>query len=277
MAARMTTPHQLTTRAARNGKASGKQQVEPARRRDRLSPSYRTVAFLVLPFVSSVTRQKWSGWEYLPQEGGFVAAPNHISYFDPFSVAHFLYKGGCVPYFLGKEELFRVPVIGPLLVASGQVPVYRKTGRAVDAYRAAVEGVDAGKCVVVFPEGTLTRDPDLWPMVGKTGAARIALQTRKPVIPIAHWGDQRIIPTYGKGIHLLARHTISVTAGPPVDLDDLYERPLDAVTLKEATDRIMARVTGLLEGLRDEVAPTVRHDPKRMGQPDIGNFKKGRR
>ena len=231
----------------------------------------------VLPFVTATTRPEWSGWEHLPPEGGFVAAPNHLSYFDPFSVAHFLYKGGCAPYFLGKEEVFRVPVIGPLLLASGQVPVYRKTGRAVDAYRAAVQGVEGGKCIVVFPEGTLTRDPDLWPMVGKTGAARVALETRKPVIPIAHWGDQKIMPTYGKGIHLIPRHRIQVAAGPAVDLDDLYRRPIDVGTLKEATDRIMARITGLLEGLRGEVAPTVRHDPKRLGQSDIGNFKKDRR
>ena len=84
---------------------------------------------MVLPFVKATTRQEWSGWENLPTEGGFVAAPNHISYFDPFSVSHFLYASGCEPYFLGKEEVFRVPVFGRLLVASGQVPVYRKTGR----------------------------------------------------------------------------------------------------------------------------------------------------
>jgi 1-acyl-sn-glycerol-3-phosphate acyltransferase len=251
--------------------------VEPARPRGRRNPAYRTAAALVLPFVTTVTRHQWSGWENLPKEGGFVAAPNHISYFDPFAIAHFLYASGCEPYFLGKEEVFRIPVIGPLLVASGQVPVYRKTGRAADAYRAAVEGVENGKCVVVFPEGTLTRDPDLWPMVGKTGAARIALQTHKPVIPIAHWGAHQVMPTYGKGIHLFPRHTMRVTAGPAVDLTDLYDRPLDSPTLKIATERIMVQITDLLEGIRGGHAPAIRHDPRRSGQPDIGNFKRGKR
>ena len=251
--------------------------VEPVRLRGRRNPAYRTAAALVLPFVSVTTRHEWTGWENLPRDGGFVAAPNHLSYFDPFAIAHFLYASGCNPYFLGKEEVFRIPVLGPLLVASGQVPVYRKTGRAVDAYRAAVQGVEDGKCIVVFPEGTLTRDPDLWPMVGKTGAARIALQTHKPVVPIAHWGAQEVMPTYGKGIHLFPRHTMRVTAGPAVDLSDLYDRPLDTPTLKLATERIMVRITDLLEGIRGGHAPAIRHDPRRAGQSDIGNFKKERR
>ena len=251
--------------------------MEPARPHGRRNPAYRTAAAIVLPFVTAVTKHAWSGWENLPKEGGFVAAPNHISYFDPFSISHFLYSAGCEPYFLGKEEVFRVPVFGRLLVASGQVPVYRKTGRAADAYRAAVEGVENGKCIVVFPEGTLTRDPDLWPMVGKTGAARIALQTRKPVIPIAQWGSQEVIPTYGRGMHLFPRCTMRVTAGPAVDLEDLYDRPLDTPTLKIATERIMVQITDLLEGIRGGQAPAIRHDPRRSGEPDTGNFKKGRR
>lgn len=248
--------------------------MEPARTRGRRNPAYRAAVAMVLPIVNVTTTHEWTGWEHLPKDGGFIAAPNHISYFDPFTISHYLYKSGCEPYFLGKEEVFRIPFFGRLLKASGQVPVYRKTGRAVDAYRAAVGGVEAGKCVVVFPEGTLTRDPDLWPMVGKTGAARVALQTRRPIVPMAHWGGQEIIATYGKGIHLVPRHRMEVTAGPAVDLTDLYDCPIEGAVLREATGRIMTAITGLLEGIRHESAPTVRHDPRRAGQPDIGNFKK---
>jgi len=264
----MTTP-----RTPRPGRREA-QLVEPARPRGPLTPAYRTAAAMVLSIVNTTTRQEWRGWEHLPATGGFVAAPNHISYFDPFTVAHYLYKAGCAPYFLGKEEVFRMPVFGRLLHASGQVPVYRKSGRAVDAYRAAVAGVEAGKCIVIYPEGTLTRDPDLWPMVAKTGAARVALQTRRPVIPIAHWGGQEILPTYGRGIHLVPRHTVQVAAGPEVDLEDLYARPLDGPTLREASSRIMARITALLEEIRGATAPVVRHDPRVAGEREIGNFKK---
>jgi 1-acyl-sn-glycerol-3-phosphate acyltransferase len=114
-------------------------------------------------------------------------------------------------------------------------------------------------------------------MVGKTGAARIALQTRKPVVPLAHWGAQEVIPTYGKGIHLFPRRTMRVTAGPAVDLSDLYDRPIDSPTLKIATERIMVEITDLLEGIRGGHAPAIRHDPRQAGEPDIGNFKKGKR
>jgi hypothetical protein len=68
-----------------------------------------------------------------------------------------------------------------------------------------------------------------------------------------------------------------VTAGPAVDLDDLYDRPLDTPTLKTATERIMVQITDLLEGIRGGTAPAIRHDPRQSGEPDTGNFKKGRR
>lgn len=229
------------------------------------------------PFLILATKRDWRGWENLPAEGGFVAAPNHVSHFDPLPVAHYLFDAGCPPYFLGKEEVFRVPVLGRLLRAAGQVPVYRRTGRAVDAYRAAVEGVEQGKCVVIFPEGTITRDPDLWPMVGKTGAARVALETRRPVVPIAHWGSQEVIPPYARKLRLLPRKVMHVAAGPPVDLADLYDRPLDGATLREATSRIVAAITVLLEELRGETAPAIRFNPRLHGLPETGNFKRGRR
>ncbi len=245
--------------------------VTPVRPRGRLSTAYRIVVVLVRPFMVLATKRDWRGWEHLPREGGFVVTPNHISPLDPFCVAHYLFDAGCPPHFLGKEEVFRIPLLGRLLEAAGQIPVCRTTGRAGDAYRAAVEGVERGKCVVMFPEGTLTRDPDLWPMTGKTGAARVALETRRPLIPLAHWGAHQVIAPYGKWAHVLPRRTMRVLAGPAVDLDDLYGRPLDADTLHEATMRITAATTHLLEQLRGEAAPIERYDPRAHGDPETGN------
>jgi 1-acyl-sn-glycerol-3-phosphate acyltransferase len=152
--------------------------------------------------------------------------------------------------------------------------VYRNTGRAADAFRAAVGAVESGKCVGVYPEGTLTRDPGLWPMVGKTGAARIALTTRCPVIPVAQWGPQEILAPYSKRPHLFPRKTMHVLAGPPVDLSDLHDHPLDAAVLREATARIMAAITALLVELRGEPAPAERFDSRKHGLPETGNFHK---
>jgi len=236
-----------------------------------LPAAYKFIVLWLRPLLRVLTRRRWLGQDNLPRAGGFVAAPNHVSYYDPFVVALFLYDSGRPPFFLGKEAVFRIPVFGKLVGWSGQIPVYRGTGRAADAYRAAVAAVDAGKTVVVFPEGTLTRDPQGWPMTGKTGAARIALQTGKPLIPIAQWGAQEVLPTYATKPRFFPKKTVTAVAGPPVDLDDLRVRPIDAALLREATDRVMSAITALLEELRGEQAPPERFDPRSAGVPETGN------
>ena len=190
---------------------------------------------------------------------------NHVSHIDVFTFGHFLNDHGIVPHFLGKVEVFSLPVIGSIVRAAEQIPVYRETGQAVDAYRAAVAAIREGKCVALYPEGTLTRQPELWPMRAKTGAARIALETQCPVIPIAQWGPQGILAPYGHRPSLLPRHTIKVRAGEPVDLEDLYGQPVTAEVLADASERIMAAVTRELEVLRGELAPSGRFDPRAEG------------
>lgn len=225
-------------------------------------PAYRFVVSVVRPLLMSLTRRDWKGMENLPRDQGFVAVSNHISHIDVFSFGHFLNDAGIVPHFLGKIEVFRIPVVGSIVRAADQIPVYRETGQAADAYRAAVEAIADGKCIAIYPEGTLTREPGLWPMRGKTGAARIALETGCPVIPIAQWGAQEVLPPYGHRPSLAARHTMQVTAGKPVDLSDLMGRPVAREVLAEATERIMAALTSELEILRGEDAPERRFDPR---------------
>jgi 1-acyl-sn-glycerol-3-phosphate acyltransferase len=213
------------------------------------------MAGIVRPLLFAVTRRDWHGAENLPREGGFIVAANHLTNADPFTFAHFLYDNGVAPRILGKASLFTVPVVGYILRASGQVPVYRNTAQAGESLRSAFAALREGECVAIYPEGTLTRDPDLWPMTAKTGVARLALTTRLPVIPVAQWGAHRLLGRYSKVPHLFPRKRITVVAGPPVDLADLYDRPMDAATLREATDRVMADVTRMLEEIRGEKAP----------------------
>jgi 1-acyl-sn-glycerol-3-phosphate acyltransferase len=234
----------------------------------RSNRAYRIVARLVRPLLFAVTRPDWHGAEHLPTDRGFIAAANHMTNVDPLTFAHYLYDSGAAPRILAKSSLFGIPVVGPVLTATGQIPVYRNTAKAGDSLRAAVEAIEAGECVAVFPEGTLTRDPDLWPMVGKTGVARLALTTRAPVIPIAQWGAQDLLGRYQKVLKPFPRKKVTVVAGPPVRLDDLYGRPLDAATLREATERVMAAITTLLEGIRGGQAPAVRFDVRR--RPSAG-------
>ncbi|MBM6400480.1 lysophospholipid acyltransferase family protein [Phycicoccus sonneratiae] len=231
---------------------------------------YRFAIAVLRPLFRVLTRRDWSGAEHLPTEGGWVVCPNHVSHVDPLAFAHFLVDHGRSPRFLGKNEVFRVPFVGAVLRSADQIPVYRESGRAADAYRAAVEAVRADKCVAIYPEGTLTRDPDLWPMRGKTGAARVALETRCPVVPVAVWGPEQLLPPYAKRPRPFPRKVMHVRAGAPVDLEDLHGLPVTTEVLAEATARIMAAITAELEVLRGERAPTVRFDPRRAGVTPTG-------
>ena len=130
---------------------------------------------------------------------------------------------------------------------------------AAAAVEAAVDAARSGECVIVYPEGTITKDPDLWPMAAKTGAARIALTAGVPVIPMAHWGAQDVMGPYRKEFKAFPRKTMHVLIGAPVDLDDLRtDGEPDAEALREATDRVMSAITVLLRDVRKEQEQTSR-------------------
>jgi 1-acyl-sn-glycerol-3-phosphate acyltransferase len=239
--------------------------------RRRIGPWYRLAVIVLRPVLTALTRRNWQGAENLPVGVGFVVVVNHISHVDPFTFAHFMYDHGHLPRFLTKEAVFRVPFIGRVVSGAQQIPVYRETADAAASYAAAVAAVRRGECVAIYPEGTLTRDPDLWPMRGKTGAARIALATGCPVIPVAQWGAQRILPPYHHRPRLWPRHDIDVRAGRPVDLRRFGGAEVTADVLKQATDQVMADLTGLVEQIRGERAPAERWDPRENGQSVTGN------
>lgn len=241
----------------------------------RSGASYRFAAAILRPLLTVLTKRDWAGTEHLPADRGFVACPNHISYADPFTVAHFLHDQGIPPRFLAKEVVFRTPIAGRIVAGAGQIPVYRETKDAGKALVAAVDAVRRGECVVIYPESTLTRDPGLWPMAGKTGAARVALMTGCPVIPIAQWGPQQLLPPYRKRPHLVPRPMIRIRAGAPVDLSAFAGRPLDVETLRGATTAILDDMTTLLAQIRGEQAPAQRWDPKDHDLPRTGNPKRG--
>lgn len=217
-----------------------------------------------------LTRREWRGGEHIPRSGGCVVAANHVSEFDPLSAAHFVYDNGRLPRFLGKVEVFKVPLLGRILRSAGQIPVSRQTRDASKAFSAAVDAVDSGRCVIVYPEGTISRDPGLWPMVGKTGAARIALSTGCPLVPVAQWGPQEVLRPYDWRPRLFPRKLMQVRAGPPVDLEDLAAEPITPELLVVATERVMAAIARLLEEIRGERAPLTRFDPRAEGVTRTG-------
>ncbi|MGW1199079.1 lysophospholipid acyltransferase family protein [Streptomyces sp. NPDC002536] len=233
--------------------------------RRRIGFWYRLAAVLAKPPLVVLFKRDWRGMEHIPADGGFITAVNHNSYLDPLSYAHYQYNTGRVPRFLAKAALFRGSFVGAILRGTGQIPVYRESADAATAFRNAVDAINKGECVAFYPEGTLTRDPDMWPMEGKTGAARVALLTRAPVIPVAQWGANEAMPPYAKEkkLRLFPRKTLKVLAGPPVDLSAFYGQEPTAEVLRAATDKIMAAITELLAELRDEPVPAEPYNHKK--------------
>jgi 1-acyl-sn-glycerol-3-phosphate acyltransferase len=228
----------------------------------RYSPGWRLFTRIILhPLLRLLMRNRWAGKENIPKTGGIILAPNHLSYADWGTIALFSDSyAHRYPVFMIKSPVFGVKFIGALLTKVGQLPVYRGRGDAGLVLKAAEQALAAGACVIVYPEGTASRDPDLWPMVGKTGAARLALTTGAPVIPIAHWGAQEILPYGTKKPHLFPRKTVRMAAGPPVDLSAYAGQRLGASTLRAATADIMADITGLLSWIRQETPPAAPWD-----------------
>jgi 1-acyl-sn-glycerol-3-phosphate acyltransferase len=216
---------------------------------------FRLVITAVRPFATLLLKRQWSGAEHLPADRGFIAVSNHLSYVDPLTFGHYLYNNGHPPRFLAKHELFQLPVIGRILKSGDQIPVYRGTSQAKESLNYAQEVLARGDMIAMFPEGTLTRDPDLWPMVARTGAARLALESGAPVIPVAQWGAHLLLPPYSKKPDLFPRKPMTVVAGPAIDLDDLRGKPLDTELLRIATDRIMDTLTTMIGEIRGETPP----------------------
>jgi 1-acyl-sn-glycerol-3-phosphate acyltransferase len=231
---------------------------------------------LAVPIVKTAllatTKRTWIDGEKIPATGGCILVFNHVSHVDPLTAAHIVYDHGRLPRYLAKSGLFKNRALGYFLRAAGQIPVERLSKNAIGAFDAAVQAVRAGECVVVYPEGTLTRDPDLWPMAGKSGAARIALETGAPVIPIGQWGAHNLLYPYAKKPRLFPRTRITMKVGDPVPLDDLAAvQPRTLAVINQATARIMSALTAVVEDLRQEKAPVERFDPRKSGVRQTGN------
>lgn len=184
-----------------------------------------------------------------------LVASNHLSFADPIAVTLFTLVAGRVPRFFAKAELWDTPVVRRVMASGRHIAVHRGKASALDAYRDGVESVRAGECLVVFPEGGFTERSDGWPSKGKTGLARMALTTGAPVVPLACWGTQELLPTGERIPRVRPRPTLHLVAGPPVDLSDLVCARPTASQLREATERIMSAITELLAHARGHTPP----------------------
>jgi 1-acyl-sn-glycerol-3-phosphate acyltransferase len=202
-------------------------------------------------------RSRFEGLEHIPAEGGALIVANHVSHLDPVFTGLIVHRARRVPRFMAKHSLWRTPVLGQALRGSGQIAVYRDSADAQQSLRDGARALDEGKVVIIYPEGTITRDPDGWPMHSRTGVARLALTTDVPVLPVVHSGTREVFDGYNKRFRPLPRKAIVIRCGSPVDLSAYRGRPVDAPLLREVTDLIMGEVRDLLAEVRGETAPAA--------------------
>ena len=222
---------------------------------------WRVIAFLVLPIFGAMVKLRIREGSKLPASGPFILSPNHYSEIDPIVMGVVVWKLRRTPRFLAKASLFRVPALGWLMRFTGQIPVERDAPAQLgQPLQAAKLLTDRNQGVIVYPEGTLTKDSDLWPMRGKSGAVRMALEQNIPLYPAAHWGTQHWMGRYAKKIRFFPRTTIDAVVGEPFDLSEYQGKPLTRELLQEATDQLMQEIARLAGSLRGETPPAILHD-----------------
>jgi 1-acyl-sn-glycerol-3-phosphate acyltransferase len=214
----------------------------------RPEPWFRFAEWTLRPPAQLWFNWRFEGREDIPREGPVLVACNHISYFDPIAHGLMMVKAGRRPRFLAKKELYENWFLRHLLQGARQIPVERGTGSSAPV-EAARRALREGEAVMIYPEATITRNPDSTPMQGKTGVARLTLSTDVPVLPMAVWGSQHVWQREGMGSVGFGR-PIWVKAGVPVDFSDFAGQQDDPAVLRKVTDQVMDELTQLVNDLR---------------------------
>lgn len=219
---------------------------------------------LLYPLTVLLGRRRYAGAARIPQTGAALLVANHISHVDPIFDAVYVRKTGRLPHVLAKASLWKIPVVGRVLAGTGQIPVERGNGAGQKALEPATKVLEAGQVVLIYPEGTVTKDPHGWPMRPRPGVAALALSGDFPVIPIAHWGSHEVYSSYSKGrkFRPLPRKDVHVVAGEPIDLSEWRGRPIDNRAIRDVSYLIMERIRDMVAVLRDEQAPDEFFNPK---------------
>ena len=237
---------------------------------------YRIGAGILMPLLNLITKRNWLNTEKIPKSGAVIFYSNHVSYIDALVLAHYLFKNGRAPRFIGKEAVFKIPVVGWVLYKAEQIPVKRESNSAAIALAEAISALKMGHAIGIYPEGTLTRDPNLWPMTGKTGAVRLAVVSGAPLIPIAQWGDHKILAPYGKVLKIFPRKKVTLNCGDPIDLSKWYGKEDDPKAMEDATKFVMQVLVKMVAELRNEAAPAEIFDIRKSNLPRTGNFRKSK-
>ncbi len=213
--------------------------------------SYAAIV-LFIRFLERVLCRKVEivGKEHVPRRGPLIVASNHLNNADPPIIAAALPRRAV---FMAKKEMFDWPILSWLFRAFGAFPV-RRGEVDLAAMRRAAQELRKGMALMMFPEGTRSRDGKLHR--GRPGTAILAMKTGAPILPVAIYGTEHIQWPW-LFFKPLAIKYVRVTIGEPFFLPKV-----DRVTTKvaeEYTDLIMRRIAALLpEEYRGDYAAEVR-------------------
>ena len=209
---------------------------------------YRIVRAILVPLLRLGWRWRFIDLHKIPASGPVIIAANHISYFDPLSHVLCVDTAGRIQRVFAKAELFKNPLMRLIFTKARMIPVQRGSGEQgpVEAARIALND---GDVIVLYPEATLTDRADLLPMRGKTGVARLALSSGVPVIPVAVWGSQWVIPPGSKWIKGW-RKLVLLKVGDPMRFDELLGKQDDPDARRDVTDRVMKELERLVVDLQ---------------------------
>lgn len=207
------------------------------------------------PLRALLSKTEVIGLERLPAKGPVLLVLNHVSHLDPIYDAVTVHRAGRLPRFLAKNTLWNVPVLRGILRGVDQIPVYRGTTDAQKSLQEAHRALGNDLVILIYPDGTLTRDPQGWPMTPKFGVARLALEHDVPVVPVARWGTREIYDHYNKKFRPLPRKKVTMKIGEPIDLSAYRNQEADARALRQVSELTMSRVRDLLADIRGEAAP----------------------
>ncbi|GAB3298467.1 1-acyl-sn-glycerol-3-phosphate acyltransferase [Epidermidibacterium keratini] len=229
--------------------------------RGQLTPALRFMVPIVRNLSRGIFKERFEGLDNIPAQGPAILVLNHISVLDPLATASFVYEAGRMPSFMIKDSVFKVPVLGKLMIGARQIPVSRGTTASGGSLDSAVQMLRDGGVVAVYPEGTVTRDTGFWPMKAKTGVGRIALAVPDvPVVPIAQWGAHRALNYHTKKLDLLPRKETWISALPPIDTN-AYAGRNSAEAARQLTDDVMRKIMERVGQMRQETPPAEFYNP----------------
>ena len=195
--------------------------------------AYWIIKYLATPLLRFFFRIRVEGLEHVPERGGAILAGNHLAVFDSVFVPLVLRRRVT---FVAKAEYFENPRTAWFFRAVGQIPIKRTGGSASQrALESAREVLEAGQLFGIYPEGT--RSPDGRLYKGHTGVARLALESKVPVLAVACIGTREAQPI-GRAIPRLFM-PITIRISRPMDFSRYYGYEDDPLVLRKITDEIM--------------------------------------